>query len=69
MSDRLSNDELYYSLKPALEDGCLDLLMLIGDALAPNIIAQAVFSGHLAAREFGELRTGKTPFRFEYVEV
>jgi len=34
--------------------------------LAPNIIAQSVFSGHLAAREFGERQTDKIPFRVEY---
>jgi len=40
-------------------------LRLIGDALAPSIIAQAVFAGHLAAREFDELLTDGTPFRVE----
>jgi len=36
-------------------NGKLKSLRLIGDAEAPNIIAQAVFSGHLAAREFDEV--------------
>lgn len=66
VSDRISNDGLYYALKPALEDGSLDSLQVIGDALAPNIIAQAVFSGHKAAREFGEIQIGETPFRVEF---
>ncbi|HSL29311.1 MAG TPA: FAD-dependent oxidoreductase [Anaerolineales bacterium] len=64
-SDRISNDALYYELKPALAEGRLDSLRLVGDAEAPNIIAQAVFSGHLAAREFDEERVEGTPFRIE----
>ena len=67
VTDRISNDELYYELKPALEDGRLKSLRLIGDAEAPNIIAQAVFSGHLAAREFGEEPVDGTPFKVERV--
>ncbi|MGE5251130.1 MAG: NAD(P)-binding protein, partial [Bacteroidota bacterium] len=54
VTDRLPQNALYYELVPALEAGRLDSLRLIGDAEAPNIIAQAVFSGHLAAREFDE---------------
>ena len=49
VTDRISNDSLYYELQPALAEGKLKSLRLIGDAEAPNIIAQAVFSGHLAA--------------------
>jgi dimethylamine/trimethylamine dehydrogenase len=40
-------------------------LRVIGDAEAPNIIAQAVFSGHLAAREFEEEKMEGTPFKVE----
>jgi dimethylamine/trimethylamine dehydrogenase len=65
VSDRISNDSLYYELKPALEEGKLNTLRLIGDAEAPNIIAQAVFSGHLAAREFEEEKKEETPFKVE----
>ena len=65
VSDRISNDSLYYELKPALEGGRLNSLRVIGDAEAPNIIAQAVFSGHLAAREFDEPKVEGTPFRVE----
>jgi dimethylamine/trimethylamine dehydrogenase len=36
-----------------------------GDAEAPNIIAQAVFSGHLTAREFDESLFEGTPFKVE----
>jgi dimethylamine/trimethylamine dehydrogenase len=67
VSDRVSNDSLYYELKPALEEGKLKSLRVIGDAEAPNIIAQAVFSGHLAAREFEEEKVEGTPFRIERI--
>jgi dimethylamine/trimethylamine dehydrogenase len=55
VSNRRANDGLYYDLKPALAGGRLDSLRVIGDAEAPNIIAGAVFSGHLAAQEFDEV--------------
>ena len=67
ISDRTSNDSLYYELKPALEEGKLESLRVIGDAEAPNIIAQAVFSGHLAAREFDEKKIEGTPFKVERI--
>lgn len=68
VTDRLPNDALYHELKPALADGTLKSLRLIGDAEAPNIIAQAVFSGHLAAREFDEqIDPDETPFKVERV--
>jgi len=69
VSDRISNDSLYYELKPSLEEGKLKSLRVIGDAEAPNIIAQAVFSGHLAAREFEEEKTEGTPFKVERVTI
>ncbi|MGZ6317331.1 MAG: FAD-dependent oxidoreductase, partial [Anaerolineales bacterium] len=69
VTDRVSNDALYYELKPALEAGKLKSLRLIGDAEAPNIIAQAVFAGHLAAREFEESPVLGTPFRVERMGV
>ncbi|MCQ3938188.1 MAG: NADH:flavin oxidoreductase [Chloroflexi bacterium] len=66
VTDRIPNDSLYHELKPALADGRLKSLRLIGDAEAPNIIAQAVFSGHLAAREFDEMvDPDVTPFKVE----
>ena len=67
VTDRISNDSMYYELKPALEEGILQSLRLIGDAEAPNIIAQAVFSGHLAAREFEEEKIEGTPFKIERI--
>ncbi len=68
VTERLPNDALYHELLPALHQGQLDSLRCIGDAEAPSIIAQAVFSGHLAAREFGEpFNPDRTPFRREQV--
>jgi dimethylamine/trimethylamine dehydrogenase len=69
VSDRISNDSLYYELKPALEEGKLQSLRVIGDAEAPNLIAQAVFTGHLAAREFEEEKLEGTPFKIERMIV
>jgi dimethylamine/trimethylamine dehydrogenase len=68
VTDRLPNDALHKELKTALAAGKLESLRVIGDAEAPNIIAQAVFSGHLAGREFEEAPTESTPFRIERVD-
>jgi dimethylamine/trimethylamine dehydrogenase len=66
VTDRIPNDALYHELKPALAEGKLKSLRVIGDAEAPNIIAQAVFAGHLAAREFDEvIDPDATPFKVE----
>ena len=66
VTDRIPNDALYHELKPALAEGKLKSLRIIGDAEAPNIIAQAIFSGHLAAREFDEqIDPDVTPFKVE----
>jgi dimethylamine/trimethylamine dehydrogenase len=67
VSDRTPNDSLYQSLKPALAEGKIKSLRIIGDAEAPNIIAQAVFAGHLAAREFDEEKVEGTPFKVERI--
>jgi dimethylamine/trimethylamine dehydrogenase len=69
VTDRISEDSVYQDLKPAYESDKIDSLRVIGDAEAPNIIAQAVFSGHLAAREFGEQKPGGTPFQIERVTI
>jgi dimethylamine/trimethylamine dehydrogenase len=74
VSDRIPNDELYHalhastSLRSAQRD-VIQSLRIIGDAEAPNIIAQAVFAGHLAAREFDEEKVEGTPFKVERVKV
>jgi dimethylamine/trimethylamine dehydrogenase len=69
VTDRLPNDALYQELKPSLAEGWLQSLRVIGDAEAPHIIAQAVYSGHLAAREFDEEKTDGTPFRMERIAL
>lgn len=69
VTDRIPNDGLYRELQPALAEGNLHTLRVIGDAEAPNLIAQAVFSGHLAAREFDEPSVDGTPFKVERVEL
>jgi dimethylamine/trimethylamine dehydrogenase len=76
VSDRTPNDGLYSALTPALREAPprgsrgergIQSLRIIGDAEAPNIIAQAVFAGHLAAREFDEEKVEGTPFKVERV--
>lgn len=69
LTERQPNDDLYHELRPMLGRPNLQSLRLIGDAEAPNIIAQAVFAGHLAAREFDEAPVDGTPFRVERVAV
>ena len=69
VTDRLPNDVLYLSLIPALKRCDLESLRVIGDVEAPHIIARAIFSGHLAAREFEKPPTDDTPFRIERVDV
>lgn len=66
VTDRNPNDSLYPALRPALDAGRLRSLRVIGDAEAPNIIAQAVYAGHLAARELEEAPSvDDVPFRIE----
>lgn len=69
VTDRLPQDDLYHELKPYLESGTLQTLLRIGDAEAPHIIAQAVYSGHLTAREFGEPIQIGTPFKVERADL
>ena len=69
VTDRQPNDGLYQALKTALAEGKMSSLRVIGDAEAPNIIAQAIFAGHLAAREFEETAPQGTPFQVEYIDL
>ena len=69
VTDRSPRDGVYQALRPTLAEGELKSLRVIGDADAPHIIAQAVFSGHLVAREFEESAAGGVPFRIEYVAL
>jgi dimethylamine/trimethylamine dehydrogenase len=65
VTDRLPNDALYRGLKDEQNKGKLESLRVIGDAEAPHIIAQAIFSGHRAARAFEEVPSDETPFKIE----
>ncbi len=65
VTERLPENEVYQGLKQAAMAGRLASLRLIGDAEAPGIIAQAVYAGHLAGREFDEPILGETPFKIE----
>jgi dimethylamine/trimethylamine dehydrogenase len=53
-TQRLSNDALYRTLdadREALAEADIAGLYLVGDAYAPGLIAEAIFSGHRLARE------------------
>ncbi len=65
VTERLPESEIFEAIKDAVSDGKLASLRLIGDAEAPGIIAQAVYAGHLAGREFGEPAVDGTPFKVE----
>ncbi len=54
VADRTPRTDLHEALSVAKDEGALDSVRLIGDAEAPGLITQAVFSGHRAARQFGE---------------
>ena len=69
VSDRTPNDSLYQPLKLALDEGKIQSLRIIGDAEAPNIIAQAVFAGHFVAREFDEGNVEGIPFKIERIFI
>ncbi len=65
VTDRISDDGVYLALK---ERGGLNSLRVIGDAEAPGIIADAVFSGYKAAFEMdGEPMN--VPFKVERAKV
>lgn len=52
VTERIRDTALYDGLRA--QETPLETLKLIGDAAAPGLIADAVYSGHLAAREFEE---------------
>jgi dimethylamine/trimethylamine dehydrogenase len=52
VTERRRKTELYDILRKNSDDTPLKKLKLIGDAEAPGLIADAVFSGHMAARHF-----------------
>ena len=61
VADRLPRDGLAVDLASAHAAGRIRTLRVIGDAEAPHIIAQAVFAGHRAAREFDEVLDNDAP--------
>tara|TARA_B100001769_G_C21767350_1_gene419520 strand:- start:259 stop:630 length:372 start_codon:yes stop_codon:yes gene_type:complete len=55
VTERFPNDDLHKSLldnPEGIDQAGIKTIQCIGDCLAPGIIAAAVHSGHLAAREF-----------------
>ena len=63
---RLPDDALYQALKarePEWTDAGIRSVACIGDALAPGLIAHAVYAGHRYAQELDARRDGEVPFK------
>jgi dimethylamine/trimethylamine dehydrogenase len=63
---RLPQDDLHQTLllrEAQWADAGVKNVHCIGDALAPGLIAHAVYSGHRFAREFDEIATDDVPFK------
>lgn len=63
---RLPDDALYQSLLAQKNDGTttgIKNIAVIGDALAPGLIAHAVYAGHRYARELDETTAADVPFK------
>lgn len=63
---RLPDDVLYHALREREADWAdagIRSVTRIGDALAPGLIAHAVYSGHRYARELDEPANGEVPFK------
>ena len=72
VTERLPNDQLYHELNSnpdKLNQSKIKSLQCIGDSLAPGIIANAIYSGHLAAREIGVEKDDQAPFLRERIVV
>lgn len=68
ITDRISDGRIKSELENHLVQGAIESLRVVGDADAPSTIAAAVYSGHLAAREFDqEINIDQTPFLVERV--
>ena len=69
VTHRLSNESLYLELRgdePALEREGVEALYRIGDCVAPQLIADAIFDGHRLAREIdSEQPAVPLPYRRE----
>jgi len=63
---RLPNDALFQALREReseWQDAGIQRIDCIGDALAPGLIAHAVYAGHRYAQELGATRDGEVPFK------
>jgi len=63
---RLPEDALYHALRAREAEWCeagLRTVVRVGDALAPGLIAHAVYAGHRYARELEAPATGEVPFK------
>lgn len=63
---RLPNDALFQALREReseWQDAGIQRIDCIGDALAPGLIAHAVYAGHRYAQELGTTRDGEVPFK------
>ena len=72
VTERLPNDQIYHELNSnpdKLNTSKIKSLQCIGDSLAPGIIANAIYSGHLAAREIGVEKDDQAPFLRERIVV
>jgi dimethylamine/trimethylamine dehydrogenase len=66
ITSRLPDDALHQALaarEAEWADAGLRTATRIGDALAPGLIAHAVYAGHRAARELDETPMGEVPFK------
>ncbi len=71
VTERIPNDTLYETLrtdKNGLAIAGIETVRAIGDCYAPGIIAAAVYSGHLAAREF-QSAIDDIPFKRERIQL
>ena len=72
VTERKQNDELlieFEARKENLTNPRIETIRSIGDCFAPGTIASAVYSGHLAAREFKMELRSETPFLRERIYV
>ena len=66
---RMPNDALYHDLQAlaSTAQGAMASINTVGDCRTPGLIAEAVFSGHSAARNLDAEDDGGLPFRVEQV--
>jgi dimethylamine/trimethylamine dehydrogenase len=72
VTERVPNDGLFNSLNgdpERLNNAGIKTLKCIGDSFAPATIASAVYSGHLAAREFQAEPQQEVPFLRERIQI